>query len=79
MKSFARAIGRAADVAEAKRRKQLIDKGVNIVETPESFKQELLKAAAPLFEAWKKSAAKMGVDAQEPIDFYKAQTAEAGS
>ena len=57
----------------------LIDKGVNIVETPESFKQELLKASAPLFEAWKKSAAKMGVDAQAPIDFYKAQTAAAGS
>ncbi len=76
---FARAVGRAADVAEAKRRQQLIDKGVNIVETPESFKQELLEASAPLFEAWKKSAAKMGVEAQAPIDFYKAQTAAAGS
>ena len=76
---FARAVGKAADVAEAKRRQQLLDKGVKIVETPESFKQELLKASAPLFEAWKKSAAKMGVDAQAPIDFYKAQTAAAGS
>ncbi len=77
---FARAVGKAADVAEEKRRKQLIEKGVKIVETPESFKQELLEASAPLFEAWKKSAEKMGVDAQEPIDFYKAQTkAAAGS
>ncbi|NKB47805.1 MAG: hypothetical protein GKS02_00425 [Alphaproteobacteria bacterium] len=72
---FARAVGKAADVAEAKRRKQLIDKGVKIVETPEAFKQELIEVSAPLFDAWKKSAAKMGVDAQEPIDFYKAQTA----
>lgn len=77
--AFAGAVGRAADVAEARRRKQLIDKGVKIVETPEAFKQELLKAAAPLFDVWKKNAAKMGVDAQEPLDFYKAETAAAGS
>lgn len=76
---FARAVGKAADVAEAKRRQQLLDKGVKIVETPESFKQELLEASKPLFDAWKKSAEKMGVDAQAPIDFYKAQTAAAGS
>ncbi|NNE86044.1 MAG: TRAP transporter substrate-binding protein DctP [Alphaproteobacteria bacterium] len=73
---FARAVGKAADVAEAKRRQQLIDKGVKIVETPEAFKQELIEASKPLFEDWKKSAEKMGVDPQAPIDFYKAETAK---
>ncbi|MDH3739525.1 MAG: TRAP transporter substrate-binding protein DctP [Alphaproteobacteria bacterium] len=78
--TFARAVGKAADVAETKRRQQLLDKGVKIVETPESFKNELLEVSAPLFEAWKKSAAKMGVkDAQAPIDFYKAETAKAAA
>ncbi len=76
--TLARTIGRAADVSETKRRQQLLDKGVKTVETPESFKQELLKVSAPLFDAWKKSAAKMGVDPQAPIDFYKAETAAAG-
>jgi hypothetical protein len=33
----------------------------------------LLKASQPLFAAWAKKAKKIGVDAQAPQDFYKAQ------
>ena len=76
---FAREVGAAADVAEAKRRQQLLDKGVEIIETPEAFAQELLELSAPLFEAWKASAAAMGVPEQEPIEFYKTETLAYGS
>lgn len=67
------AIGRAADAAEERRHKQLIAKGIKIYETPQSFKQELLKAGAPLFAAWEKKAKKLGIDPQAPIDYFKAQ------
>ena len=73
---LSRAIGAAADAAEQRRHKLLISKGIKIYETPDSFKQELLKASAPLFAAWAKKAKKLGIDAQEPQDFFKAEVAK---
>lgn len=72
---FARQVGQAADAAEARRRQQLLDAGVEIIETPEEFAAELREIAEPLFAAWRESAAEMGVDPDEPIAYYLEQTA----
>lgn len=70
---LARAIGRAADQAESRRRQQLIDNGVKMFVTSEAFKNELLATAKPLFDDWRKRAKKIGVDPQAPLDFFQAQ------
>ena len=73
---YARNTGRLGNEREVKARQEHADKGTQIIEASQAFIDELTVAGAPLREAWNQKAAAMGIDPQEPLDFFAAEAAK---